>query len=73
MEVVVLVEGIDAVTSSTIQVRQSYKPHEILFDHRFENCVDVDPRTGGAVIDFARFHQTHAVDPDTVKVCGACY
>lgn len=73
VEVVVLVEGIDAVTSSTIQVRHSYKASEILFDRRFENCVDVDPDTGGAVVDFRRFHETHPVDPECVKVAGGFY
>ena len=42
-----LVEGIDAVTSTTIQVRHSYKAEDIMFDHRHVNCVDVDPATGG--------------------------
>ncbi len=67
MEIVVLVEGIDAVTSATIQVRHSFKLEDVKFGHRFENCVDVDPATGGAVVDFKRFHETHAVDPDCVK------
>lgn len=70
---VVLVEGIDAVTSSTIQVRHSYKAEEILFDHCFENCVDVDPETGGAVIDFRRFHETLPAEPECVKVAGGFY
>ncbi|TMW57588.1 hypothetical protein Poli38472_003513 [Pythium oligandrum] len=73
LEVVVLVEGIDAVTSATIQVRHSYTADEIAFDQRFENCVDVDPETGGAVIDFKRFHETHPADPECVKVAGAFY
>ncbi|DAZ97592.1 TPA: hypothetical protein N0F65_002211 [Lagenidium giganteum] len=73
LEVIVLIEGIDAVTSATIQVRHSYKAEEILFDHRFENCVDVDPETGGAVIDFNRFHATTPVDAECVQVAGAYY
>ncbi len=70
---VVLLEGIDAVTSATIQVRHSFKPDEIEFDHRFENCVTVDPETGGALIDFKRFHETQPVAPECVKVAGAFY
>ncbi|CAI5711315.1 unnamed protein product [Hyaloperonospora brassicae] len=73
MEVVVLVEGIDAVTSTTIQVRHSYKAEDIMFDHRHVNCVDVDPATGGAVIDFNRFHKTAPVDPECNKVAGSFY
>ncbi|CAH0480738.1 unnamed protein product [Peronospora belbahrii] len=73
LEVVVLVEGIDAVTSATIQVRHSYKAEDIRFNHRHVNCVDVDPDTGGAVIDFRRFHETKAVDPECDKVAGSFY
>ncbi|KAI9905170.1 hypothetical protein PsorP6_013503 [Peronosclerospora sorghi] len=73
LEVVVLVEGLDAVTSATIQVRHSYKADDILFNHRHVNCVDVDPETGGAVIDFNRFHETQPVDPDCTKVAGSFY
>uniref|UniRef100_A0AAV1V587 Uncharacterized protein n=1 Tax=Peronospora matthiolae TaxID=2874970 RepID=A0AAV1V587_9STRA len=73
MEVVVLVEGIDAVTSTTIQVRHSYKAEDITFNHRHVNCVDVDPATGGAVIDFNLFHETKPVDPECNKVAGSFY
>ncbi|KAF4321916.1 hypothetical protein JM18_003699 [Phytophthora kernoviae] len=73
LEVVVLVEGIDAVTSATIQVRHSYKAEDIVFNHRHVNCVDVDPETGGAVIDFRRFHETKPVDPECNKVAGSFY
>ncbi|KAG6576332.1 uncharacterized protein IUM83_17724 [Phytophthora cinnamomi] len=73
LEVVVLVEGIDAVTSATIQVRHSYKAEDIMFNHRHVNCVDVDPETGGAVIDFRRFHETKPVDPECNKVAGSFY
>ncbi|KUF70758.1 ATP-sensitive inward rectifier potassium channel 11 [Phytophthora nicotianae] len=73
LEVVVLVEGIDAVTSATIQVRHSYKAEDILFNHRHANCVDVDPETGGAVIDFRRFHETKPVDSECNKVAGSFY
>ncbi|GMF56906.1 unnamed protein product [Phytophthora fragariaefolia] len=72
-QVVVLVEGIDAVTSATIQVRHSYKAEDIMFNHRHVNCVDVDPETGGAVIDFRRFHETKPVDPECNKVAGSFY
>ena len=68
-----LVEGIDAVTSTTIQVRHSYKAEDIMFDHRHVYCVDVDPATGGAVIDFNRFHETAPVDPECNKVAGSFY
>ncbi|OWY92096.1 hypothetical protein PHMEG_00039043 [Phytophthora megakarya] len=71
LEVVVLVEGIDAVTSATIQIRHSYK--DILFNHRHVNCVDVDPETGGAVVDFRRFHETKPVEPVCNKVAGGFY
>ncbi|CEG48949.1 animal inward rectifier k channel (irk-c) family protein [Plasmopara halstedii] len=73
LEVVVLVEGIDAVTSTTIQVRHSYKAEDILFNHRHVNCVDIDPETGGALVDFRRFHETVPVDIDCSHVSGSFY
>ena len=42
LEIIVLVEGIEAATSSTIQARHSFRYDEIEIDHTFENCVDHD-------------------------------
>ena len=43
-----LVEGVDAATSYSIQARHSYKSEDIMFDHTFENCVYRDAKSGNA-------------------------
>ncbi|KAF0718491.1 Aste57867_1660 [Aphanomyces stellatus] len=68
MEVIVLVEGIDAATSATTQVRHSYKPCDVLFNQQFVNCVFVEPETGAAIIDFNLFDATAPLDLDTVQI-----
>jgi hypothetical protein len=35
--------------------------------------VDINPESGGAVIDFLRFHETEPADPECVKVAGGFY
>uniref|UniRef100_A0A7S3LGG8 Inward rectifier potassium channel C-terminal domain-containing protein n=1 Tax=Aplanochytrium stocchinoi TaxID=215587 RepID=A0A7S3LGG8_9STRA len=54
-EIVVLIEGIDATTSYTIQARHSYTSSDILYHHDFVPCVS-EVSTGGAVLDFSKFH-----------------
>lgn len=56
LEIVVLVEGIDALTSCTLQARHSYRWEEIVWDHTFERCVHRGP-DGTCVIDFDDFHK----------------
>mmetsp|Transcript_2757 Transcript_2757/g.3773 ORF Transcript_2757/g.3773 Transcript_2757/m.3773 type:complete len:665 (-) Transcript_2757:265-2259(-) len=38
-EMIVLVEGTDEMTGSSVQARHSYRMDDILFDHAFANCV----------------------------------
>jgi hypothetical protein len=38
-EIVVLVEGIDEMTSSSLQAKHSYKIEDISFDHKFAPCI----------------------------------
>ncbi|RHZ42592.1 hypothetical protein DYB26_004905, partial [Aphanomyces astaci] len=62
MEVVVVVEGVDAATSSTTQMRHSFKAHDVVFNEQFVNCVFIDNETGGAIIDFKHFDRTTPLD-----------
>lgn len=73
LEIVILVEGIDAVTAATIQVRHSYRVDDLLLDHRFVNSVSIDPATGAAVIDFQKFNQTEPVDYKCLQVDGSLH
>mmetsp|Transcript_19972 Transcript_19972/g.32928 ORF Transcript_19972/g.32928 Transcript_19972/m.32928 type:complete len:472 (+) Transcript_19972:263-1678(+) len=56
VEIMVVVEGIDAVTSDTIQVRYSYCFDDILWHHDFVPCTQEGP-DGVAEIDFSKFHK----------------
>ena len=59
-ELIVLVEGIDVMTSATLQARHSYTHSDIVFNHTFGQCVTKSKSKkngkGGAVIDFSKFH-----------------
>ena len=63
LEIVVLVEGTESVTSSTLQARFSYAAGDIVVNRMFAPCVTVG-ENGEAVIDFEKFHQTMPIDPD---------
>lgn len=61
VEVVALVEGIDATTSCTIQARHSYIVDDMLWDYDFAPCVTATS-VGSACIDFAKFHEVIPLD-----------
>ena len=64
IEVVVIIEGVDATTGGTVQARMSYTVDEIEWDQMFPPCVRED-RDGAALIDFSLFHDLIPVSPDT--------
>ena len=71
IEVLVLLEGIDPITSSTLQARHSYIAKDIKMDHEFARCVTRDAE-GKAVIDFGKFHKvipikSHKLNPKVVQ------
>jgi len=55
VEIVVLVEGTDELTSCPVQARHSYRYDEIIWDHTFDTCVFRDS-SRGCMIDFNKFH-----------------
>ena len=55
-QVVVLVEGIDSVSSKTVQCRHSYTAADIVADHQFAPCTGLSA-DGTCSIDFGQFHQ----------------
>ena len=57
LEVLCLVEGIESISSGTLQCRHSYSKDDILFDHEFEECVWEDDDGTGPTICFEKFHQ----------------
>jgi len=58
MEIVCILEGTDASTSSTVQARHSYTSYDIVWDHDFEPCTFADQESGSLVVNFAKFHNT---------------
>ena len=71
-ELVVLVEGIDVMTSATLQARHSYRWDDIAWNHTFKPCVSRkvkiveggEERSDGCVIDFSLFHDLIPVPSD---------
>lgn len=63
LEIVVLVEGIESVTSNKLQARYSYAADDILVNRTFKPCVSIG-EDGEAVIDFSKFHETVPIDPN---------
>mmetsp|Transcript_26639 Transcript_26639/g.41353 ORF Transcript_26639/g.41353 Transcript_26639/m.41353 type:complete len:493 (+) Transcript_26639:126-1604(+) len=67
-ELVVLIEGIDEITGSTIQCRHSYRYDDIVWNHTFAPCVLPKERkvqnngsrtsvVDGCTLDLSRFHE----------------
>lgn len=56
LEIVVLVEGTESVTSNKLQARFSYAVDDIMANYAFSPCVQ-DDGNGGALIDFEKFQQ----------------
>lgn len=64
VEVVVLVEGTDPLTSNSLQAKFSYKlPLDLAWNSAFAPCVGARHRDGGCVVDLTRFHATRALEP----------
>jgi hypothetical protein len=64
VEIIVIVEGVDAATGGMVQARHSYTSDEIEWDKSFECCVFKDPLDGCTTIDFSLFHELHSVPTD---------
>jgi hypothetical protein len=60
LEIIAIVEGVDPITSVSLQSRHSYhaRSGDIIFDRQFAPCTSVSPVDGHCVIDYERFHQT---------------
>ena len=61
-EIVVVLEGIVEPTGSSIQVRSSYTPHEILWGYRFINILNYSRLTSQYRIDYSSFNKVYKVE-----------
>jgi len=59
-QLVAVLTGIDETTSSLVHARYGYGPGDILFDHAFEDVLEVH-EDGSVEIDYRRFHATRRV------------
>ena len=59
VEIVALLSGTDDTLSETIYARQAYRPHQILWNHRFTDVLSVDA-LGRRVVNLHLFHDTEA-------------
>ncbi|KAF1322507.1 Inward rectifier k channel protein, partial [Globisporangium splendens] len=66
LEVIAVLEGIDASTSNTMQARYSYTDEDVVWDMMFENCVS--KTLDGVHINFNKFHLLRPV-PEDVHRC----
>ena len=63
VEVIVILEGVNPITSATCQARHSYTINDVAFNARPAECV-TEGRHGQCVIDFANYHDVHHLDPN---------
>jgi len=64
IEVVVLLEGTEPTTSSTLQARHSFVlPDDIEWDRAFEDCVEMGSDARPCAVNLGRFHNLISVDP----------
>lgn len=59
-QLVAVLTGIDSTTSSTVYARHGYTYADILFDHAFEDVMEVK-EDGSVKIDLGRFHRTRPI------------
>lgn len=63
VEIVVMIEGAESVTSRSLQARYSYMWTDISYNMTFAPCVSISEKRE-AVIDFNRFHKLISLDSE---------
>jgi inward rectifier potassium channel len=61
IELIALLSGSDATMAETIYARYSYRPDDLVRNHRFVDVLFLTPR-GQRVVDLNRFHETEPAD-----------
>ncbi|MES1911795.1 MAG: hypothetical protein MHM6MM_004171 [Cercozoa sp. M6MM] len=64
IEIIGVVEGVEASTGALVQARVSYCFDDLRIGHRFRSSTFPDAH-GGATLDLAKFHETHIIASDT--------
>ncbi len=55
-EIIALLSGTDETSASVIFARHSYRPHQILWRHRFVDILSLSPN-GQRIVDLSHFHE----------------
>lgn len=69
MEIAVILEGVDPLTSHTVQAFHSYTAEDIEWNHFFAPCTFLD-YDGWTLVDFVKFHNLIPVPADADRVCS---
>ena len=64
VEILAIVEGVDAASGGVVQARHSFTCDEIIWDKAYKPCVFEDSEDGSAIIDFSLFHELIDVPED---------
>ena len=74
LEIIAIVEGVDPITSVSLQSRHSYhaRSGDILFDRQFAPCTSVSPVDGHCVVDYVKFHETLPLNGEKAVVYPPC-
>jgi singapore isolate B (sub-type 7) whole genome shotgun sequence assembly, scaffold_4 len=62
LEIIVMIEGTESVTSNSLQARYSYTSDDIEYNMTFRPCVSINEKKQ-AVIDFNKFQELLSLDP----------
>lgn len=71
LEIVVLIEGVDPLTSHAVQAFHSYGVADIEWDSFFAPCTLLEP-DGWTVVDFTKFHKLVPVANDAIASPSHC-
>merc|ERR1712194_781578 len=63
-EILIVVEGVDPTTSSTVHARQSYLFEDIVWDHTFVPMFDLQPENRKANLDFTKINTLTSAPPE---------
>lgn len=62
-EILVVLEGVEGTTSSTVQARHSYVAEDLVWDHTFAPIFAVDPHEESSVIDYTKINDLVEAPP----------
>jgi inward rectifier potassium channel len=68
VNIIVTFQGIDDRLAATVHTRYAYNVDDIVFDRRFADLFNTDPKTGQRYLDFERFDDTEPPLPASAQL-----